>query len=71
MEDEGVMAGQREGICQLAAAGRGGPRLAMAGRGLAEAGGRPELGLIWRWRGVLEGELGEASGPLGGCFRRA
>ena len=67
MEDEGVVAGQLEGICQLAAAGRGSPRLAEGWLRLEAA-----LHLIWRWCwGVLEGELAEASEPLGGCFRRA
>ena len=66
MEDEGVVAGQLEGICQLAAAGRGWPRLAEGWLRLEAA-----LHLIWRWRGVLQGELAEASGPLGGWFRRA
>ena len=38
------------------------PRLAEAGRGWPKR--EAALRLIWRWRGVLEGELAEASGRL-------
>ena len=48
--------------CQLAEAGRGWPRLAEAGRGWPRLGAA--LSLILRWRGVLEGELADASGRL-------
>ena len=57
------MVSRTERINQLVAIRRGGPRRAVAGRGLAEAGGRPEPDL-WHWRGVREGELAEASGRL-------
>jgi hypothetical protein len=46
------MAGQPEHICQSAEIGRGWLRLEAA------------LSLIWRWRGVLEGDLVKASGRL-------
>ena len=50
MGHEAGVAGQPEHLCQLAEAGRGWPRLEAA------------LRLRWRWRGVPEGELAEASG---------
>ena len=52
------MAGQPEPIRQLVEAGRGWPRLKAA------------LSLLWRSRGVREGELAGASGRLFSAWRR-
>ena len=52
VEDKTGVDGQPEHICQLDEAGRGWPGLEAA------------LSLIWRWWGVLEGELAGASRRL-------
>tara|TARA_B100000787_G_scaffold126651_1_gene95797 strand:- start:226 stop:393 length:168 start_codon:yes stop_codon:yes gene_type:complete len=52
MENRACMAGQPEHVCQLAELAE------------VEAEGRPTELDLWRWRGVLEGELAEGSGRL-------
>ena len=62
MEHKAGMAGQPEPIYQSAEAARGCPRLPEAARGCPRL--EAALGLIWRWRGVLEGVVAKASGRL-------